>query len=993
MKYSRTFLSLSLAILLQSPLSASPRERLNFNSDWLVKVGDEQDAQAVDFSDSSWKKVTLPYAWNEDDAFRKSIDKLSTGAAWYRKHFTLPKDASGKKVFLEFEGIRHGGEFFLNGESIGLSENGIMASGFDITEKLKPYPEKNVIAARISNAWDYRERETNQRYQWNDRNFYANYGGINKNVFLHITDKLHQTLPLYSNLGTTGVYIYAEDFDFDAKSAKITAETQVKNDSDKPQTFSYEVSINELDGKSLKTFSGPEATTTLAPGETKILSASETLSGLNFWSWGYGYLYDVTTTLKVDGQPVDSVTTRTGFRKLEFGNGLVKLNDRILQLKGYAQRSTNEWPAVGSAVPPWMSDFSNGLMVASNGNLVRWMHVTPSKQDVESCDRVGLLQALPAGDSEADKTGRRWEHRVDVMRDATIYNRNNPSVVMYESGNAGISEEHMAEMKAIRDKYDPHGGRAAGSREMLDSKTAEWGGEMLYINKSARIPFWATEYSRDEGLRKYWDEWTPPYHKEGDGPLYRDKPAPSYNHNQDQHAIEDIARWYDYWRERPGTGKRVSSGGVNIVFSDTNTHHRGEANYRTSGEVDAMRIPKEGFYAHQIMWDGWVNPAENAVHLMGHWNYDAGTKKPIYAVSAADKVELFVNGQSKGFGKQSDRFLYTWEEVAFEPGEIKAIAYDNAGKKLAETAIKTAGKPVALRLTPHAAPGGLKADGADMALVDIEVIDAEGNRCPTAMNLVKFDLEGPAEWRGGIAVAPDNGILAKELPVEVGINRVILRSQPQAGKIILKATAEGLKSATLELESAPFPVEGGLSKTLPDVGLKPHFYRGPTPTENTAPPTRTPIAIVSATAGANADKVGQAFDDNEKSGWSNDNKLEDGWIQFDLERPAKVNEIVMKLSDWRNKSYPLRVWIDNKKVWEGSTEKSLGYVHLTFEATQGNKVRIALRGAVEDSDAFNDIVEVTGKKLNDSDEGKGGSKKNRLAIREIEVYEPLPDTP
>src|SRR3989442_3973507 len=220
-----------------------------------------------------------------------------------------------------------------------------------------------------------------------------------------------------------------------------------------------------------------------------------------------------------------------------------------------------------------MSDFSNNLMVTSNANLVRWMHVTPWKQDVESCDRVGLMEARPAGDSEKDVTGRRWEQRKEVMRDAVIYNRNNPSIVFYESGNNGISEEHMAEMKAVRDQYDPHGGRAIGSREMLHSKIAEYGGEMLYINKSAGKPLWAMEYSRDEGLRKYWDDWTPPFHKDGDGP-----PAPKgesgapYNRNQDSFVVEDVTRWYDYWRERPGTGERVNAGGVNIIFSDSNTH-------------------------------------------------------------------------------------------------------------------------------------------------------------------------------------------------------------------------------------------------------------------------------------------------------------------------------------------------------------------------------------------------------------------------------------
>src|SRR5690606_18928520 len=157
--------------------------------------------------------------------------------------------------------------------------------------------------------------------------------------------------------------------------------------------------------------------------------------------------------------------------------------------------------------------------------------------------------------------------RLELMTDAIIYNRNNPSIVFYESGNEAISEDHMAQMKAIRDQFDPFGGRAIGSREMLDSKIAEYGGERLYINKSAGIPLWQMEYSRDEGLRKYWDEYTYPYHKDGDGPLYRGKDASPYNRNQDSHAIENIIRWYDYWRERPGTGKRSNAGGVNIIFS------------------------------------------------------------------------------------------------------------------------------------------------------------------------------------------------------------------------------------------------------------------------------------------------------------------------------------------------------------------------------------------------------------------------------------------
>lgn len=124
------------------------------------------------------------------------------------------------------------------------------------------------------------------------------------------------------------------------------------------------------------------------------------MGGLHFWSWGYGYLYTVKTALVIDGKKTDEVVTRTGFRKTRFAEGKVWLNDRVIQLKGFAQRTSNEWPAVGMSVPAWLSDYSNGLMVEGNANLVRWMHVTPWKQDVESCDRVGLIQAMPAGDAE-----------------------------------------------------------------------------------------------------------------------------------------------------------------------------------------------------------------------------------------------------------------------------------------------------------------------------------------------------------------------------------------------------------------------------------------------------------------------------------------------------------------------------------------------------------------------------------------------------------------
>lgn len=962
----------------------SSRERYNFNANWKLFVGDANGADSPNFDDTNWKNITLPRAWNEDDAFRKDIADLSTGIAWYRKHFKLPANAKDKKIFLEFEGIRQAGDVYLNGKFIGRSENGVMAFGFDISNFVRD--GENVIAVRTDNSWDYKEKASGSGFQWNDKNFYANYGGINKNVYLHVADQIYQTLPLYSNLGTTGVYVYADGFDIKNKSAEITAETQIRNEYPTAKNVEYQIVIADIKGKIVKTIDGGKYS--LAPNETKTVSASSKVSNLEFWSWGYGYLYDVYTILKVDNKAVDVVKTRTGFRKTEFANGMFKLNDRALQLKGYAQRTTNEWVALGSAVPAWMSDFSNKMMVDGNANLVRWMHVTPWKQDVESCDRVGLLEAMPAGDSEKDVDGRRWRQRLEVMRDAMIYNRNNPSIIFYESGNKGVSDAHQQEMKDLRDRYDAHGGRASGSREMLDSKVAEYGGEMLYINKSARFPMWAMEYSRDENLRKYWDEFSPPFHKDGDGPKYKNENAVAYNRNQDSFAVEDVVRWFDYYEARPGTGKRVSLGGVNIVFSDSNTHHRGAENYRRSGEVDALRLPKDGFFANQVMWDGWVNVEKPRTHIVGHWNYANGTRKNVYVVSSAEKVELSLNGKSLGFGEQSSRFLFAFKNIEWQSGELKAVGYDANGAKITEDSLKTAGEPFAVKLTPHTSPNGFRADGNDVAMIDVEVVDKDGNRNPIALNQINFTLSGEAEWRGGIAQGENNYILSKILPVENGVNRVLLRSGVKAGKIILKAEAENLKSAQIELNSRKFAEANGLSPEMPFANLPSNLSRGATPSGESYKMIRQPIEIGNVSAGSNSDKAINSFDDNEITDWTSDGAAETAWIKYDLAAAANVNQVVLKLVGWRTNSYPIKISIDDKVVFTGNSPRSLGYVTFNFAPTNGKTVKIELTGNASNRDAFGNIVEIGGTPDAQSSAGKGGGK-TALGIVEAEIYAPL----
>lgn len=496
----------------------------------------------------------------------------------------------------------------------------------------------------------------------------------------------------------------------------------------------------------------------------------------------------------------------------------------------------------------------------------------------------------------------------------------------------------MIEMKAIRNKYDPHGGRAIGSREMLNIREAEYGGEMLYINKSKHHPMWAMEYCRDEGLRKYWDEYSYPYHKNGEGnnsfrsaatnKIQKKVDARAYNHNQDSFTIENIIRWFDYWRERPGTGDRVSSGGVKIIFSDTNTHFRGVENYRRSGVTDAMRIPKDPFFAHQVMWDGWVDIENPRIHIIGHWNYKEGIVKPVYVVSSAEKVELFLNGTSLGYGNRDHHFLYTFENVAFAAGKLEAVGYDENGTECCRTHLQTAGEPEQIKLSLIQSPNGWKADGADMVLLQVEVMDKDGRRCPLANDLIHFDVEGPAEWRGGIAQGKDNFILSKDLPVECGINRALIRSLTTAGTVRVTAKAEGLKSAEISFSSSPIEVKDGLSSYIPGNELEGRLTRGETPLTPSYKDTKVDVGILSAVAGANNENAINSFDDNELSEWRNDGKANTAWITYQLERAARVDEVCLKLTGWRLRSYPLEIYAGDELIWSGETDKSLGYVHL-----------------------------------------------------------------
>jgi beta-galactosidase len=817
---------------------ASPRATYNFNAGWKFIRQDVPGAQEVSFDDSQWETVSTPHSFNDVDSFRMIIDHSGgdrgtyKGLSWYRKHFKLPADAAGSKVFIEFEGMRQAGDIYFNGKPFGLYENGITGYGVDITSAVLYGDQDNVLAVQVDNRGNYKERATDTTYRWNSNDFNPNHGGINRRVWLHVTGRIYQTLPLYYGLKTTGTYIYCSNYNIAGHTCDVTVESQVHNATADRRVPKANVTLSgvvvDKDGVVRATFKGDGVD--MLSGAKTVLKAAGPLANARFWSVDDPYLYDVYTMLTVDGKVVDVAKVTTGFRKTEFkggaGTGGVYINDKFVYLKGFAQRSSNEWAGVGAGYPDWMHDFTAQMLRESNGNYMRWMHVAPQKVDAEAFDRSGIVEVAPAGDKEEDAQGRQWEQRVEVMRDTIIYLRNHPSILFWEAGNTGVTAAQMQQMSDLRKELDPHGGRVMGCRSLTDAgavAATEWFGTMLGgpYNTQARdkFPLIETEDFRDEGARRFWDDYSPPYFG------FKKGPNDTWNYNSETFALAQVKRYWQFFSNRisntnPEQSKWAAYASIYFIDSDADGRQDSSEVCRVSGKIDAMRLPKEVYFVERVMQN-----EKPDIHIIGHWTYPANTTKTMNVVANnVDSVEFFVNGTSRGKVTQPENgYLYAFPNIAFTPGTIKAVGY-KGGVAVAQQELKTAGAPAAIKLTVHTAPGGMRADGEDVALIDFEVVDADGERCPTDDARVDFAWEsvgravsatGPAIWRGGYNSGKTNSTNNLYLNTECGINRVAVRSTLMPGTVRLTARREGLKPATISFDSKPVVIRDGLMQEVP----------------------------------------------------------------------------------------------------------------------------------------------------------------------------------
>ncbi len=643
-------------------------------------------------------------------------------------------------------------------------------------------------------------------YQWNVRSFNETQAGLVYDAYLHVTGGVYQTFPLYNNLKTTGNYIYADNFDCRAGKATINVDAEVRNESGADGEYTLEVAVVDNDGKLAYSFESGKTEVKAATdkgvvyetavegsvnedktlsddnvyneknianpvGITKVntpdvthIKASYDASDVRFWTDTDPYLYTVYTILKDgDGKAVDVQKKETGFRKVSYDpNNGVLINDKPVWLKGYAQRSTNEWAVIGIA-PDWLQDYDMVLLKENNANFIRWMHVAPKPAEVRSSDRYGVIVVCPAGDKEGDAEGRAWSQRVEAMRDAMIYFRNSPSVLFYETGNSPVSAAHANEMKDLRNTIDPKGMRFIGARSTTAADQLNYEGNyagtmyggttdkgaVASMKKNGIMgPIMETEYAREESPRRVWDDYSPPDYDYVNKAMRGQSKEDGYDaHDQTQESItvSNVREYNGYYSNRAGQGNSLYSAEAMMVWSDSNMHGRNTAseNCRTSGRVDPVRQTKEMFEGTRV-----AHSDEPAVHIIGHWSYPelsddtynyfvtkevAGTtkkgkplvwdqyttetaqrdplNKTVYVIGSKDvnKVELYrVDGETEvpiGTDDTADStFIYQFDGIDVTKGDaVIAKAYDINNRVIATDEIKRSGDAAEIRLIPHTA--------------------------------------------------------------------------------------------------------------------------------------------------------------------------------------------------------------------------------------------------------------------------------------------------
>jgi len=713
------------------------------------------------------------------------------GVGWYRKHFKLTPADNGKCVVVRFDGVYMNADFWINGQHLGNHPYGYTSFEFDLTPYLKPAGEENVIAVRVRN-----EGKNSRWYSGS---------GIFRHTWLTVTDSIR--------VPTWGVFVTTPEVSKEKAIVKIASE--VRNDGGVETDVVVRARVLNPKGKTVQT---SESKLRLGSNETRTVEQLIEVRSPKLWSPDSPDLYSATIEIVAAGKTLDTTSTRFGIRKIEVDaeNGF-RLNGQMLKLKGGCMHHDNG--LLGSATIDRAEERRVELMKANGFNAIRTSHNPPSPAFLDACDRLGILVIDEAFDCwNEGKNGqdyhlyfKDWSERdiaSMVRRD-----RNHPSVVIWSIGNE-IPDQFRAEAtaKMLREAVLSHD----STRPITQAICSDWGNVLRNWNQLSDIAF----SHLDIGGYNYLPDKYETDH--------------ARNPQRVMMATESYPKdFFDYWslvEKHPYIiGDFVWT--AMDYFGESGIGHSTPSNEQDSflmpwpwhdawcGDIDVCGFKKPQSYYRDVVWrrsqiemavhtplpdgvhdnvSGWGWPDETR-----SWNWAGREGKPLQVAvySRCDSVRLELNGKVIGEKPVSAATKLTARfDVPYEPGELRAVGLIN-GKAVANVSLRTAGEPKEIRLIADRST--IRADRNDLSYVTVEVVDQNGLVVPTAAIPVRFTISGAGELAATGSSAPndDSSFHAPLRKTYQGRALAILRPMGDAGKITLKAEADGLKPATIVIRT------------------------------------------------------------------------------------------------------------------------------------------------------------------------------------------------
>lgn len=781
-----------------------------------------------DFDDSEWRHLNLPHDWAIEGPFNidynGSTGKLPYwGIRWYRKTLELSQDDAGKQIYLDIDGAMSYASVWCNGQYVGGWPYGYASFRLDLTPYIKA-GQKNVLAIRLDNPDD-----TSRWYPGS---------GIYRNVWLVKTSPVH-----VEQWGT-----FVRNQQVDSENAVMEMGVNIENHAGKDVQVKLQTSVY-LQGKD-----GRPVGEEVAQSMTKdIAIKKDSWSSARFqfkvdkpklWDIDTPNCYVAVSRVFMDGKEMDSYETPFGIRTIEFTHDQgFMLNGQKVAIKGVCMH--HDLGALGAAFNEVAAERQLRIMKEMGANAIRTSHNPPAPELVALCDRMGLMMQLELADTwQKGKRKNDYNLLFDDwseadMRSLVRHYRNHPSVIMWSIGNEMPDQATdqgviiARNLTAYCHDEDPTRPTSLGCNKRdavfrdIVNQVDIFG--LNYFHKTYPVfkeqnptrRYHASETSSATSSRgEYFFPVTTDVNDSRSGFQLSSydmttigwgcAPEVQFKMNEEYPFMSGEFVWtgFDYLGEPTPYNKDLTN---LLNFSDPNELEKARKELEELGKiktpsrssyfgiVDLCGFPKDRYYNYKSYW----RPDVPTVHILPHWNWEEriGEITPVHIYTSGDAVELFLNGKSLGRREKAHSYdRLTWDDVRYEPGSLKAIAYKN-GQKWAEELVETTGKPAALQVTAEKTE--LKSDGTDLSFIRVAVVDSQGRVVPRSKNHLKFSVTGSAE-----IIATDNGDATSLLPFQLserdaynGLALVILRSQyMKQGKVVLTVESKGLPKQKIALK-------------------------------------------------------------------------------------------------------------------------------------------------------------------------------------------------